>query len=199
MSKLTVKKIFKHLRTIQIHRKWVRRYCFLAGIPWRGITHDLSKYNPIEFFESAKYYTGTNSPINEAKEEQGYSLAWLHHRGRNTHHWAYWTDNYSEGLTTYLVPKKDFIEMICDFLGAACAYNNTIDFIFDKEHKWWTQERDKSCYAMNEKNKKMLDIIFSDLDIAENPEAYGYKRDMILTPEKLIKQGYIQKIYDANK
>ncbi len=88
MNNLDFKKILNHWKTIRTHRKWVRHYCKLAGIYWRGIKHDLSKYSPTEFFESAKYWTGTGSPINEAKKDKGYSLAWLHHRGRNTHHWA---------------------------------------------------------------------------------------------------------------
>ena len=49
-QKLTFKNIIKHWKKIRLHRKWVRHYCFLAGIPWRGITHDLSKYSPTEFF-----------------------------------------------------------------------------------------------------------------------------------------------------
>ena len=73
MRTLTFKKMWNHLRTVQTHRKWVRHYCFLAGIPWRGLTHDLSKYSPIEFFESARYWIGTGSPINEAKKENGIS------------------------------------------------------------------------------------------------------------------------------
>ena len=69
-NKLTFRKIFSHWKTIRIHRKWARRYCFMAGIPWRGIKHDLSKYSPVEFFESARYWTGTSSPINEAKKDK---------------------------------------------------------------------------------------------------------------------------------
>lgn len=66
--KIKLKNIWLHLRKIQTHRKWVRHYCFLAGIPWRGLTHDLSKYSPIEFWESVRFYVGTSSPINEAKK-----------------------------------------------------------------------------------------------------------------------------------
>ena len=60
--KLTFDKMRGHLRTIHLHRKWVRHYCFLAGIKWRGLVHDLSKYSPIEFFESACYWNGTRIP-----------------------------------------------------------------------------------------------------------------------------------------
>ena len=202
-KKITLKNTWAHFRKIQKHRKYVRQYCFWAGIPWRGITHDLSKYSPVEFWESVKFYVGTSSPINEAKKCQGYSLAWLHHRGRNRHHWAYWVDNFSEGMTVYMMPKDDFVEMVCDFLGAGHAYSEN-KFSYTAEHAWWLRERDKDCKAMHPKNKQMLDIIFSDLEKAENPELIGddgtfFMQDWIPTPKQLIKSGYIQQVWEANK
>jgi len=175
----------------------------MAGIPWRGITHDLSKYSPTEFWESVKYYVGTSSPINEAKKQQGYSNAWLHHRGRNRHHWAYWADNFSEGMTVYMMPKNDFVEMVCDFLGAGQAYSPN-KFTFAEEREWWLKERDRDCKAMHPKNKLMLDIIFSDLEKAESPELIGedgtfFMKSWVPTPEQLIKSGYIQQVWEANK
>jgi hypothetical protein len=188
------KNIWLHLRKIQKHRKYVRRYCFWAGIPWRGITHDLSKYSPTEFWESAKYYVGTGSPIEEAKKQQGYSRAWLHHRGRNPHHWAYWADNFSEGFTVYPMSKNDFVEMVCDFLAAGKAYSDD-NFSYVKEYKWWKREREQGCKAMNEKNKIMLDIILSDLAHAELHD-YNFPTP---TPKELIKSRYIQDVWEANK
>ena len=196
--KLTFSKILNHWRTIHKHRKWVRYYCFLAGIPWRGITHDLSKYSFHEWVESARYYTGTHSPIEEAKKQQGYSRAWLHHRGRNPHHWAYWADNFSEGLMVHCMPQKDFVEMVCDFLAAGRAYSGSL-FTYSEEYKWWLNERENGCKAMNEKNKRMLDIIFSDLEKAENPMITHALRSQVKTPEELIKSGYIQQVYNANR
>ena len=74
LPKIKLKNIWPHLRKIQTHRKWVRHYCFLAGIPWRGLTHDLSKYSPIEFWESVRFYVGTSSPINEAKISNSFNV-----------------------------------------------------------------------------------------------------------------------------
>jgi len=190
-QKLTFKNILKHWKKIRLHRKWVRHYCFLAGIPWRGITHDLSKYSPTEFFESARYYVGTSSPIDAAKQDKGYSEAWLHHKGRNRHHWAYWSDKFSEGTVIYPMPKNDFVELICDFLGAAHAYSEE-NFSYYNELQWWEKDREKGNKAMNPINKRMVDIILHDLAAAEN--------DLILnSPEKLIKSGYIQQVWEANK
>lgn len=196
--KLTFGKIFGHWKTIRTHRKWVHRYCRMAGIGWRGITHDLSKYSPTEFWESARYWDGESSPINKAKKAQGYSRAWLHHRGRNTHHWAYWADNFSEGTVIYPMPKDDFVEMVCDFLAAGRTYMGDT-FSYTREYTWWLEERDNGSRAMNEKNKHMLDIIFSDLEFAENHLLRGCPTSLCTsTPESLIKSGYIQEIWRAN-
>ena len=187
--KLTFKNIIKHWKKIRLHRKWVRHYCFLAGIPWRGITHDLSKYSPIEFFESARYYVGTSSPIDAAKKDKGYSAAWLHHKGRNHHHWAYWSDEFSKGTIIYPMPKNDFVELICDFVGAAHAYSEH-SFSYYNELKWWKKDRENGNKAMNPINKRMVDIILHDLAAAE--------LDKHISPEELIKSRYIQQVWKAN-
>ena len=199
MEKLTWHKCLGHWKTIRTHRKWVKYYCRLAGIRWRGWKHDLSKYSPTEFFESARYWTGASSPINEAKKVQGYSRAWLHHRGRNSHHWAYWADNFSEGFVVYPMPMNDFVELVCDFLAAGRAYRGDM-FSYSGERSWWLHEREHGSRAMNEKNKQMLDIIFSDLEYADNHCMSGCPTALLtMTPEKLIKTGYIQEVWRANR
>ena len=45
-------KFLAHLRTINRHRRLVRKYCFRLGLIWQGLTHDLSKYSPAEFWRS---------------------------------------------------------------------------------------------------------------------------------------------------
>ena len=86
MDSLTPVIAFKHFKTVMTHKMYVFLFCKEAGIPWQGIKHDLSKFSPTEFIESVKYYTGTDSPINNCKKVNGYSEAWMHHKGRNKHH-----------------------------------------------------------------------------------------------------------------
>ena len=83
---------WKHFCTITRHRWKVCSHCFRVGLYWRGLTHDLSKYSPTEFWTGAKYYQGTRSPNSYERELYGYSAAWMHHKGRNRHHYEYWTD-----------------------------------------------------------------------------------------------------------
>ena len=116
-------KFYKHLRTVQKHRKQVRKLCFKCGLYWQGLTHDLSKYSPVEFWNGVKYFTGTASPHIGERAEKGYSEAWLHHKSHNKHHAEYWTDIGPDGMHHPIkMPKKYFLEMICDRVAASMIY-----------------------------------------------------------------------------
>lgn len=115
---------FKHFKTITHHRHVVIRHCFKAGIPLQGLRHDLSKYAPVEFFSGAKYYDGTRSPNEAERQALGFSYAWMHHKGRNRHHFEYWTDYNPVIRKTAPVkmPLKYVIEMFCDRVAACKTY-----------------------------------------------------------------------------
>lgn len=81
-----------HFKTITSHKLLVMKYCFKVGLYKQGLLHDLSKYSPTEFLVGAKYYQGTRSPNNAEREATGVSTSWLHHKGRNKHHFEYWVD-----------------------------------------------------------------------------------------------------------
>ena len=126
-----------HLKTVLIHKYWVFRYAKQIGIPFQGLLHDLSKFSWVEFSESVKFYQGgKSSPINAAKKEQGYSLAWQHHKGRNPHHYEHWTDKYDIGTIALKMPFKYVLEMIADYLGAGRAYQGK-SFTLTGEYDWW--------------------------------------------------------------
>ena len=75
-----IKRFFGHWKTVRRHRKVVRKLCFKCGLYWQGLTHDLSKYSPVEFLNGVKFYTGTKSPHLGERAAYGYSKAWLHHK-----------------------------------------------------------------------------------------------------------------------
>lgn len=117
-------KFFEHLKTVHKHRKEVRKLCFKCGLYWQGLTHDLSKYSPTEFIPSVKYFTGNRSPIDNEIDDIGYSEAWLHHKGRNKHHYEYWQDythNEPDGILCH-IPYKYVAEMFCDRIAACKIY-----------------------------------------------------------------------------
>lgn len=114
----------KHYLTITKHRHTVMRYCFRIGLIRQGLAHDLSKYGPQEFWQGAKYWSGKRSPNAAARDEIGWSTAWMHHKGRNKHHYEYWTD-LSKDTGTYEavpMPGKYLAESVMDRIAACKTY-----------------------------------------------------------------------------
>ena len=118
------KRFWGHLATITKHRHKVIAHCAKAGILLQGLRHDLSKYSPTEFWQGVRFFDGTHSPTEDERRTLGYSLAWMHHKGRNRHHWEYWTD-YSpitKRMSTVKMPLRYVVEMFCDRVGACKTY-----------------------------------------------------------------------------
>lgn len=117
---------WKHFKTIMRHKKLVAQGCFKVGLYWQGIVHDLSKFSPTEFSVGAKYFQGTQSPNNAERKDKGYSAAWLHHKGRNRHHYEYWIDYASHGIPGGMapvsMPDRYVAEMIMDRIAASKVY-----------------------------------------------------------------------------
>ena len=116
---------WRHFCTITHHKLLVMRECFRLGLYRQGLLHDLSKYSWTEFRVGAKYYQGTRSPNNAEREERGYSSAWLHHKGRNKHHYEYWIDyalDGTSGMVGMKMPEKYVVEMFLDTKKSALEY-----------------------------------------------------------------------------
>lgn len=116
-------RLWGHFSTITKHKIKVTHLCFRCGLYKQGILHDLSKYSYIEFKAGVKYWQGNRSPIDKEKEVLGYSRGWLHHKGRNPHHWEYWLDNSPNGIVPVKMPTNYLIEMWCDRIAASMIYN----------------------------------------------------------------------------
>ena len=162
---MKLKKFFGHLNTVNKHRFLVFKYSVKAGIPFRGLVHDLSKYSLLEFLEGVKYYNGNFSPISTCKKVNGYSKAWLHHKGRNKHHFEYWYD-FNSPLKTPVIPYKYVVELICDNIAASKTYlkdkwnlNSQLNYFLNR----------KDLNYINPKIKDMLINVYSDMiDIGIN-------------------------------
>ncbi len=117
-------KAWKHFCTITQHKYLVMKYCFRAGLYRQGLLHDLSKYSPTEFLVGCRYYQGNRSPNNAEREATGCSTAWLHHKGRNRHHYEYWIDYRLDGpgLAGMKMPRKYVVEMFMDRIAASRIY-----------------------------------------------------------------------------
>lgn len=149
-----------HFKTITHHRHLVRKGCFRVGLYRQGLLHDLSKYSPSEFLVGAKYYQGTRSPNNAEREDIGFSSAWLHHKGRNRHHYEYWID-YSlkagpGGMLPCPMPDKYIAEMIMDRIAACKTYQGK-DYTDKSPLDYYLQGRDPApLHPYTRKNLEFL-------------------------------------------
>ncbi|MCI8272717.1 MAG: catalase [Clostridia bacterium] len=177
---MKISNLFKHIRLVTRHKWLVFKLACKIGIPWRGFMHDLSKYSPQEFWESVKYYDGRKSPILVCKEAEGYSKAWLHHKGVNKHHFEYWVDT-SLPYKAAIMPYKYAAEMICDKIAAGITYNGK-DCKADLQLNYYMKEREVSI--IHPQIDKFLISVFTEL--AEN----GI--------EKAITKENIKRIYEKH-
>lgn len=171
--------IFKHLHVVNKHRFKVFILCCKMGIPLQGLVHDLSKYSPEEFLEGVKYFQENYSPIKNCKTKNGYSRAWLHHKGRNKHHYEYWYDNATKDKTP-LIPFKYFLEMVCDNLAAGLTYQGK-NWTKEYQLSYWNRVKDTAL--INDKLKNLLTKVYEEL------ANFGLK--------KILNKKYLRGLYDT--
>lgn len=157
--------VLGHIKRILIHKYWVLYYCCKFGIVWRGIKHDLSKFHPIEFFESIKYYSKDSSPIPRCKADKGYSLAWQHHKGHNDHHYEYWVDNLDSGGTPIEMPINCVLEMVADWMAAGKAYKGR-EFTIEDELIWFDNFKKRNP-KIHENTMRFIEEVLNYLYIIE--------------------------------
>ena len=107
-----LKVYMKYVLYILDHKINVLVECWKEGLYVQGITHDLSKFTPKEFFSYAKKFFSGKELSEE--EELRWSYAWLNHQHKNKHHWEYWVIDPNKKLALPM-PQKYLIEMVCDW------------------------------------------------------------------------------------
>lgn len=169
-----------HLTTITKHKLLVMKYCFKAGLYKQGLLHDLSKYSPTEFIPGVRYYQGTRSPNAAQKETEGFSGAWLHHKGRNKHHFEYWIDypvDKTKGICGMRMPEKYVVEMFCDRIAASKIYRgseytdrDSLDYFLKGYRR----------YVIHEDSERLLYTLLRMLSVKGEDYTFKYIRNKIL-------------------
>lgn len=176
-----------HFKTITKHKLAVMKNCFRVGLYRQGLLHDMSKYSWEEFRTGILYYQGNRSPNAAEKEARGYSAAWLHHKGRNKHHFEYWIDfapDKSEGLIGNRMPLRYLIEMVMDRI-AACKVYQGINYHDGCPLQYFEKGRD--YMVMHEKTRSCLEKLLIMLRDQGEEKTFRYMR-RLLKKEK-AKQG----------
>ena len=172
-------KAWQHFKTITKHRFLVGVGCFRVGLIWQGLTHDLSKYSITEFRNGAKYYQGTRSPNAAEREDKGYSEAWMHHKGRNRHHYEYWTDmNLQTRLYESMpMPRKYLVEMVMDRRAACMTYQGSA---YTDGSAWTYFDRSKEKNLMHPQLRRELEYLLRMLRDEGEEKTFRYIREVVL-------------------
>ena len=179
-------KAFQHFKTITRHRHEVIRNCRRAGILWQGLRHDLSKYSPTEFLQGAKYWQRTRSPNDREREVKGYSDAWMHHKGRNRHHFEYWSD-YSpvdKIVRPVEMPLRYVAEMFCDRVAASKIYMG--DNYTDKSPlEYFERGKARRVGRIHEKTSDLIERMLTVLAEEGEEKAFAYIRALLKKDKQL--------------
>lgn len=174
-------KAWKHFKTITYHKYLVMKGCFKVGLYKQGLTHDLSKYMPSEFWVGVKYYQGNRSPNNAEREAIGYSSAWLHHKGRNKHHYEYWIDYSTKdiqgGLRPAPMPVKYVVEMLMDRI-AACKVYNGANYTDIAPWNYYSLGRERA--PIHPETKELLEKLLLMLSEKGEAETFSYIKKELL-------------------
>lgn len=172
-------KLKEHLKTITKHKLLVMKYCFRLGLYKQGLTHDLSKYMPTELLTGARYYQGTRSPNAGEREAKGYSLAWMHHKGRNRHHYEFWTDYSLETkkMEPMPMPTRFVLEMLADRMAASKVYKGEA-YTDSSPLEYYQQASDHML--IHPKTRKQLEFLLRMLARDGEERTFRYIRTRIM-------------------
>jgi hypothetical protein len=129
-----------------------------------------------------KYFQGDRSPNNAEREDIGYSSAWLHHKGRNKHHYEYWIDYNSRAkaediMVPVPMPKKYIAEMVMDRIAASKVYMGK-NYTDASPLQYYYKGTDKA--PIHEETRKVLVDILTMLAEKGEKETFQYVRSTLL-------------------
>lgn len=173
-------KAWEHLKTINHHKMLVMKGCFRLGLYKQGLLHDLSKYMPSEFMVGCRYYQGNRSPNNAEREALGYSSAWLHHKGRNKHHYEYWMDYSGKGdkmIQGMRMPDHYVVEMFVDRIAASKNYKKEE---YTDDCPWKYYEPGIGHYIIHPEVQELLERLLKMLAKDGEEKTFAYIKKEVL-------------------
>lgn len=174
--KATFKKFIEHLKTITKHKILVTGMCFKCGLFKQGLKHDMSKLSPVEFWPGVKFFQGNRSPITAEREVNGFSLGWLHHQGRNPHHWEYWIDKdyHDTSLKVLKMPLNYIIEGTIDRIAASKVYNH--EYNDSSAYNFLMNGKDRNFMGLE--NLRRFELLLSYLMVNGEDKALKYYKNL---------------------
>lgn len=177
---------WQYLKYVLRHKWFVFKWCVALGVPRAGITHDLSKFHPREWFPYVdKFYGGPwpesahlwqSKPNTQGWVDRRFDEAWNHHQKRNPHHWQYWVLHEDSGKTLCLdMPLRYRLEMLADWNGAGEAINGKVD-----TRNWYLKNR--TNMLLHPDTRRWIERMLGIQDIAFEGRGMTLLKDEPLYP-----------------
>ena len=160
---MNIKPYWNYFKYVMEHKKNVFIECWSAGLYWRALTHDLSKFSRAEFVPYARYFY-----IDKEKYKDEFEKAWEHHYKTNKHHWDGHVIKLSNNRNKWIRTKMeltDIKEMICDWKAMSRKFGDT------------AQEYYLSNYYKMEFNPYTRYMLELYLGLLEDVDLILYKKD----------------------
>lgn len=137
---------------------------------------------PHGVLDRRKYYQGTRSPNSYERELYGYSAAWMHHKGRNRHHYEYWTDidPKTKVYRAVPMPRKFFVEMVMDRIAACKIYHGSAYTDADALNYLVHAEEVRDGSMMHPDTRRELLYVLTMLRDRGEKETFRFLREVVL-------------------
>lgn len=171
-------KAWKHFKTITTHKLIVMAGCFKVGLYKQGLLHDLSKYSSEEFWIGVRYYQGDKSPNAAERFDKGFSEAWMHHKGRNKHHYEYWSDMSPKTWRYEPVPmpRNYLVEMVMDRRAACIVYQGE-NYTSASALNYYLRSKERSL--MHPQTQQELEYILTMLRDEGEEKTFDFLRRLL--------------------
>ena len=137
----------------------------------------MSKYSLTEFRVGVQYYQGNRSPNTAERADIGYSTAWMHHKGRNKHHYEYWIDMKANRDATFEgkpIPTRYVVEMFCDRVAASKVYQGSAYKDDSSLNYFKLEQSSEGEILFHPESKQLLETMLTWL--AEDGEKIAFAR-----------------------
>ena len=138
-----------------------------------------------------RYFQGSFSPNAAERELRGYSQAWLHHKGRNRHHFEYWTDiirGHGGALAGIPMPTRYVIEMFCDRIAASKVYEKE-NYRDDSALRYFSRELGLPRLPIHPDTEAFLLVLLEMLADEGEDATFQYIRENIVKPRFIYTEG----------
>ena len=155
---------WKYLKYVLRHKWFVFLECVKEGLIWRGIVHDMSKFNRAEWGPYIDKFFREEEPSDVVNT--AFKVAFEHHFMQNSHHWNQYCHQFIphrkgsiKEVSPIPMPVTDVIEMVCDWRAMTRAQGASN--VAERTRDWYLKNMGR-MYMYPNTRKQVERLLVSD-------------------------------------